>query len=945
MPDAEICQNQLAQIRAYLHQQIHRQTNSLSVAGNEEGMVLLLADGSIPACNASSESILGITVEELQKHGWLGFNWYVIHEDGTCCLCETHPAIKVLQTGNPCLDFVCGFSQPNGELVWLLTNSQPLFSGNDTTAYGVVTTFTQIAIAPQPESNWERYQDSPIIRAVESQANSDNLYLIEKIADIVPGVMYIYDLVEQQNFYVNAKITQLWGYTPTEIQAMGNELFSNLMHPEDLLRLPSHVEQFQSADDHDTFTVEYRIKHANGEWRWFCSYETIYRKTIHGLPHQILGIAFDITERRHIEIALRQSNERFELAAAAVNCLIYDWNQRENSIQRTSGLTQLFGYTQQEAEPSLQWWQERIHTDDQQRIIDEFTAAMAVTNRYHIEYRVRHQHGHDVWVDDRGFVVQDEDGQIVRVVGAITDITQRKQAEDELRQRETQLRRLVEANIIGIMFSTPDKITEANDAFLDMLGYSREELLAGKIRREEITPPEYGDRDRQKIRELLTDGVCTPYEKEYIRKDNSRVPILIGGALVEQQPAYWVCFILDLTNTKQLERALRQQTEELKQANQIKDEFLSILSHELRSPLNPILGWATLLKTRKFDETITIKALETIEHNAKLQLKLIDDLLDVSRIIRGKLHLNFVNVDLGYVINAALETVRLAATEKSITIDKGADINLAKVLGDFHRLQQVVVNLLSNAIKFTPAGQTVEITLTTSDNYAKIIIKDSGQGISPDFLPFVFDYFRQADSSITRKFGGLGLGLAIVHHLVDLHSGTVTADSPGENQGATFTVKLPLIQDKKTAFSPIITEDQKLNPTLLTGLKILVVDDEIDTRHFISFLLKQYGAIATVAASATEALLAIAESPPDLIISDLGMPEVDGYTLMQLIKSLPAAQGGNIPAIALTAYVAESDRQKVLAAGFKKHVTKPVDTKELISLIADLMGRRDNDDF
>ncbi|MBU7582696.1 MAG: response regulator [Nostoc sp. TH1S01] len=688
MPDAEICQNQLAQIKAYLNQQINLQQNYLSVAGNEEGMVLLLADGSIPACNAASASILEITAEHLQKYGWQGFNWYVIHEDGSFCLCETHPAITVLKTGNPCLNFVCGFNHPNGELVWLLTNSQPLFSGKETQPYGVVTTFTKIAIAPQQESNWQRYRDFPIIHVAQKQVNSENLHLIEKIADIVPGVMYIYDLVEQQNFYVNAKITQLWGYTPAEIQALGNQLFSKLMHPEDLPKLPNHLEKFQTVDANDTLTIEYRIQHANGEWRWFCSYETVYRKTTSGLPQQILGIAFDITERRHTEIALQQT------------------------------------------------------------------------------------------------------------------------------------------------------------------------------------------------------------------------------------------------------------TEELKQANQIKDEFLSILSHELRSPLNPILGWSTLLKTRKFDETITIKALETIEHNAKLQLKLVDDLLDVSRIIRGKLNLNFVTVDLGHVINAALETVRLPAAEKSICIDKHVDINLAKVLGDFHRLQQVVVNLLSNAIKFTPSGQTVEITLHTSDKYAEIIVKDTGQGISHDFLPFVFDYFRQADSSITRKFGGLGLGLAIVHHLLELHGGTVTAASPGENQGATFTVKLPLIQERKAEVSTITAADQKLNPKILTGLKILVVDDEVDTRHFISFLLKQYGAIATTAASATEALLAIAKSPPDLIISDLGMPEVDGYTLMRLIKNLPANQGGNIPAIALTAYVAESDRQKVLAVGFQKHVTKPVDPRELISLIADFMVGR-----
>ncbi|YAF95611.1 MAG: PAS domain-containing protein [Nodularia sp. CChRGM 3473] len=802
MPEAETFQN---------HRQVSEPVNYSSVASQAEGMLLQLADGSIQACNVAAESILGLTTKQL-----IGLNLFDLPWQAD----ETHPAMLALKSGRPCLQVISGFYQPNGNLIWLLLNSQPLFQSTEVAPYAVVTTFTEITADKRQhvEDNGKSSQDVKYDDAADWETLWDK-HLIQQIAEIIPGLLYIYDLVEQRNFYVNHEICELWGYSPAEIQAMGTELFKKLMHPEDLARLPAHFEQFNSAGSGEIFIFEYRIQHLNGEWRWFCSYETLFRRTADGLPQQILGIAFDITERRRTEVSLWQSNERFTLAAEAANCLIYDWDFHNNTIHRTQGLNQIFGYTQQEAKPTWQWWRELIHPDDQQMVDEQFTASMAKGNHYMVEYRVRHQNGGYLWVNDRGFAVRDTDNQIIRIVGASTDISERKQAEAEL-----------------------------------------------------------------------------------------------------------------------------------KQANQIKDEFLAILSHELRSPLNPILGWSTLLKSRKFDQATTNRALDIIERNAKLQIKLIDDLLDVSRIIRGKLSLNFTVVNLGYVIDAALEMVRLAAEEKSIQIHQQIDRNVGQVWGDFHRIQQVVGNLLSNSIKFTPSGQQIDIILSAikadnhhSPNYAQITVRDTGQGISPEFLPRVFEYFLQADSSITRKFGGLGLGLAIVRHLVGLHGGTVVADSLGEGQGATFTVRLPLMPEKVKVQKQKSQEDkQKLDSSLLSGLRILIVDDEADTLEFISFLLQQYGAIATMAASATEAMAVIAQSPPDLLISDLGMPEVDGYSLIRRIRAMPPERGGKIPAIALTAYARESDRQRVLAAGFQKHVAKPVASTELLILIADMMRQRHN---
>ncbi|MEH1841289.1 MAG: PAS domain S-box protein [Nostoc sp.] len=408
-------------------------------------------------------------------------------------------------------------------------------------------------------------------------------------------------------------------------------------------------------------------------------------------------------------------------------------------------------------------------------------------------------------------------------------------------------------------------------------------------------------------------------------------------------------FILALTQqcAQAMERARLYEAEQTareaaENANRIKDEFLAVLSHELRSPLNPILGWSKLLQTKKLDEKTIPQALKTIERNARLQAQLIEDLLDISRILQGKLSLNIYPVDLASVILAAMETVRLSAEAKSIEMHISLEPHLGQVLGDSGRLQQVVWNLLSNAVKFTPAGGRVDIRLqrveSTENNplfYAQIAVSDTGKGIDPNFLPYVFEYFRQENSSTTRKFGGLGLGLAIVRHLVELHGGTVQVESEGEDMGATFTVKFPLIQNQLEIKQE--SSDSEISSNL-NGVKILVVDDDTDTREFITFLLEQYGANVTAVTSANEALATLAQSLPDILLSDIGMPDVDGCMFMRQLRTLPPEQGGQIRAIALTAYAGEMNVQQVLKAGFNKHIAKPLEPSELVDAIANLIA-------
>nr|WP_322720781.1 YlcI/YnfO family protein [Nostoc sp. ChiQUE02]MDZ8233862.1 YlcI/YnfO family protein [Nostoc sp. ChiQUE02] len=408
-------------------------------------------------------------------------------------------------------------------------------------------------------------------------------------------------------------------------------------------------------------------------------------------------------------------------------------------------------------------------------------------------------------------------------------------------------------------------------------------------------------------------------------------------------PQRFVGTVLNITEQKRIE-AEREQLlareqaarEAADRANRIKDEFLAVLSHELRSPLNPILGWTHLLQNGKLSEARRAEALKIIERNANLQTQLIEDLLDISRIMQGKLSLTAAPVSLSFVISAAVETVRLAAEAKNIAIALDLDSEIAPISGDATRLQQVMWNLLTNAVKFTPHSGQVSVELRQLDGLAQIRVIDTGKGINPQFLPYVFEYFRQEDGSTTRKFGGLGLGLAIVRQIVEMHGGTVTAESQGENQGATFIIQLPLMQQARAiASEPIHTQIKAELP--LDGVQILLVDDQPDTREFQAFVLELSGANVTAVASGEEALQALEQFTPDVLVSDIGMPEMDGYMLMQEIRARPPNQGGNIRAIALTAYATEIDRQRALQVGFQTHITKPVEPEKLVRAVVSLV--------
>ncbi|HTL88408.1 MAG TPA: PAS domain-containing protein [Leptolyngbya sp.] len=546
------------------------------------------------------------------------------------------------------------------------------------------------------------------------------------------------------------------------------------------------------------------------------------------------------------------------------------------------------------------------------------------------------------WFDVYAFRIEEPEKRRVAVL--FRDITDRKRTEEELRQKNAILSVINEASPLPIFVKDrAGRIIYANPATLkvldksesEVIGFRDREIYPASVLGEAVTENDLRiiETGKPEVIEESPDGIRTFLStKSPYRDGNGKIIGLVG---VSNDITERVQFERDRERLLQQEQIAR---EEAERANRLKDEFLAVLSHELRTPLNPILGWTKLLQSKRLDPTKTAEALQTIERNAKLQSQLIEDLLDISRIMRGKIVLKAAAANLASVISAASETVRLAAEAKQIHLELNEPPTPAFVFGDAGRLQQVFWNLLSNAVKFTPEQGRISIHVSQVAHSVQVQVTDTGKGISPAFLPYLFEYFRQEDGSITRTFGGLGLGLAIARQIVELHGGKISAASAGEHQGATFTVQMPLFRPDPAELpsppAPSLSSDSSLS-----GIRVLVVDDDSDTRDFLTFLLEMHGAIVTSVDSALEAIQSIEQSSPDILLSDIGMPEMDGYALMEAIRH---SKHRSIPAIALTAYASEFDRTQALAAGFQHHITKPIDSDAVIAIMLELVRQQDS---
>jgi PAS domain S-box-containing protein len=552
----------------------------------------------------------------------------------------------------------------------------------------------------------------------------------------------------------------------------------------------------------------------------------------------------------------------------------------------------------------------------------------------------------EIHLEWTGRPVRNETGEVTHFATAQRDVTERWRVEEELRRREEELRSLFDLSAIGMAkVSSDGRYLRVNRKYCQMLGYSEQEML--NLTLYDVTHPDDREASAVKMNSSFTGGPEEySIEKRYVRKDGEIMWALVNWTIVrdaEGRPLLSVANIQDITARKQAEaereelllseRAARETAEA---AARSKDEFLAVVSHELRSPLNAILGYAALLRYGRMDAEEVKHAVEVIERSGKAQAHLIDDLLDTARIISGKLRLIVGPVNLVSVIEESVQTIRPAAEAKGVSLAADLPSEIGQITGDPARLQQIVWNLLSNAIKFTQQGGRVETRLERVDPHIRITVSDTGKGISPDVLPYVFDRFQQSDTSSVRRHGGLGLGLALAKYLVELHGGTIEAESAGEGQGATFKVTLPV----RAVATPIGEVDGALaakSSGELAGVRALVVDDEDDARELLKSALENYGADVIAVSSAAKAYALITETPPperpDVMVADIGMPDEDGYSLISRLREWEEAHGAYTPAVALTAYGRVEDRVSALKAGFQIHVAKPVDPDELAIVI------------
>jgi PAS domain S-box-containing protein len=551
--------------------------------------------------------------------------------------------------------------------------------------------------------------------------------------------------------------------------------------------------------------------------------------------------------------------------------------------------------------------------------------------------------------------LKDEDGSSIGYVKVVHDATDKKLAEEAIRNSEADFRAIFELAGAGKAMADlrTGRLLRVNQKLCDITGYSGDELSAMTI--QELTRPEDREQDFTVYQLMLLGEGEYETERRYVRKDGSVVWIYINVVALRDErgnPIRAAATVIDITSRKQVEEQFkealarerealareREARDEAERANRSKDEFITLISHELRSPLNAILGWTRILRQQSGEEQLYDRGVEVIERSARMQSQLIDDLMDTARAISGKLKLEVRPTDVAEAIEKAEEVVRPAADAKGVSLDTRLDRNVGQITGDPDRLQQVVWNLLSNAVKFTNDGGRVEVRLERKDPYVQITVRDTGQGIKPEFLPYVFDRYQQAETSGGRRSAGLGLGLSLTRQLVEMHGGSVEAESEGEGKGATFTVKLPVraVYTAETEGAPPALGHGKQ----LSGVWAVVVEDEANARALITTVLELSGAKVTAFGSAGEALDLLTDDSvprPDVLISDLAMPGEDGISLICKLREWERAHGGALPAVALTAFGRAQDRIRSLEAGFQTHVAKPAEPAELVIVVRSLI--------
>jgi PAS domain S-box-containing protein len=917
-----------------------------------------LPDCTLTFVNQAYSRFFGSTPDQLVGQNFINF----IPASDRPLVLQQIAELKAATPENAVLTHEHPVLKANGEIGWQRWTNRAIFNEN-----GQLVEFQGVG---QDISDRKRLEES-------LQQNEERLSLAIQAASMATWDM---DMQTGRVVWSEAHF-HILGYEPNPTGEATREMWQSRVHPDDLEHVLQSVEQ--ATQRRSLYHSEHRIIQAdNGEVRWLQAFGRVLYNDV-GEAARFVGVFFEATDRKQAEIVLRDNETRLRYAQIASRTGVWDWDLTTNTVFWSKEYYILYGLDPTTS-PSYENWLASILEKDREPADQQVRLALEqCQTEVNIEFRILHPTLGIRWFNARGQITYDANGQPTRMLGINLDITDRKQAEVAVQESQALFEAFMRYSPTTAyikdaegryLYTNPLNEEICNRPLADWLGKTDFELFpiaeAQQWRNHDLT--------------VLAEGRAIKIEETFMQVDGEhhflslKFPIfhpsgqqLLGG------------FSLDITDRKRAEidrnRLLAEAQaarEEAEAANRSKDEVVAMVAHELRSPLNSIAGWAKLLQTRKFDEATQAKALETIWRNTQAQVQLVEDLLDISRMVQGTLHLNLAPVNLARVIAATLDLVRPQAEAKQIDV-RVAILDFAshdnthlpphiqhptfQVSGDFNRLQQIVVNLLTNAIKFTPNRGRVEIELSwvmghwsleeepmphdkepmphdkePMPPYAQIQIRDTSKGIAPEFLPRIFDRFQQGQKNTGAK-DGLGLGLAIVKNLVELHGGTIAVDSPGIGQGATFTVRLPLLNVSAPDY---LEEPDYFEVNSLAGVRILVVDDEPDMLNLLTFVLESAHAEVGSAPTAAAALDLLPQFKPDILVSDIAMSGGNGYELVQHMRSHHPE--GQIPAIALTAYASATHEERSLQAGFQQHLTKPVEPEVLVVAIARLVREARN---
>jgi PAS domain S-box-containing protein len=821
----------------------------------------------------------------------------------------------------------------------------------------------------------ERRKMEEAVRASEEE--------LRQMADAMPQVVWIADADGTVHYY-NNRVSDFFGFRKNDEGAWN---WAPGVFEDDL---PSTLREWQNAVKNKSgYSKEHRILMADGSFRWHLS-RAVPVFDANGEILKWYGTATDIHDIKQTEEALRESENRFRTMTNNAPMLIWISGPDKHSNYFNQTWLDFTGRTMEEELES--GWMEGIHEEDYERCLEIFSTSFDAREEFEVEYRLRRFDGEYRWVVDKGVPLFTHNGTFKGYIGSCIDVTERKQAQEALlkaerRASEEYLELLSRIVPVAQTLGTARDLTSIYRALHEFVRVSmpcsaffvsfydavRKLRTAAYVCGEDgevdisILPPLPLTRDGgpnsqaifqkksvvvNRYWDLMKNRPHVVVNEDGIDPNSSLVvPMtvmnrIIGTLEVQayednaftnehiialEMVANLAAVAIENVRLLQVEAAARETAEA---ANRAKDEFLSVLSHELRTPLNSMLGWTRMLRAGVLDKEKTAKAIEVIERNTLLQNNLIEDLLDVSRIISGKMRIEKETVDLAKVFDDAIEILRPFAAQKNISFETETTENSLIINGDATRFQQIIVNLVQNAVKFTDEGGKISASLSRNENSAQLVVSDNGIGIAKELLPFIFDRFRQADSSTKRAYSGLGLGLTIVRNLVELHGGTIKAESAGRGQGAAFTVKIPLTEEflEKTSATDKLQNLFGEN-SALAGARILLVDDDVESMVPLQLFLEKENAEIFTATSAKEALEKLGGQNFHILITDIGMPLADGYDLIARVRQLQTEQNAFITAIALTAYASSDDRRRALAAGFQGHLAKPVDYDELLSVI------------